>query len=156
MPRPSSAIHFPSANGNLLLSKVEDRRFWTQTVADEFVASALTFWIMYLDERPVSFSLTFDAGETKFILANLYDEQVKEHRTGNILACHVISRAVDQQCRYIDWGMGDSGYKKLWLARPGYGLHDVIAFPPWPMGNAFDWVMRRGFGFHAPMNGLAP
>jgi len=145
----------PRENGDLLLSGSGDRMFWRQAATDEFLRSALALWIVYFNEVPVSFSLTLDAGKTKFILANLYDERIKTYSVGSILTFHVISRAIDQRFQQIDWGLGDSGYKKRWLAKPGYGLYDLIAFPPGPMGWALQGILRKGFGFHTQFDAPA-
>jgi CelD/BcsL family acetyltransferase involved in cellulose biosynthesis len=130
-------------DGHLLFATQADKNFWAHAVCDDFLHEAITLWIMYFDGRPASFSLTLDAGGTKFILANLYDERLKDHRTGNILAYYIISRAIEQGYKMIDWGLGDSGYKRLWGAEPGHTLYDLLALPPGPISGIIKWAIER-------------
>jgi hypothetical protein len=134
-------------DGHLLFATEADRRFWTGVVEDEFFASALAVWLIRLDGEPASFAVTLDAGETKFVLANLYDERFKDHRTGNILARNVITRAIEQGRKVLDWGLGDSGYKRLWGARPGRHIYDVLALPPGPIGGLLKIGLQRYSSF---------
>jgi Acetyltransferase (GNAT) domain len=132
-----------ASGGHLIFATGADQKFWIHVVDDEFFSSALALWLMYLDDRPVSLALTLDAGDRKFILANLYDEQFKNHSPGHILTDHVIREAIQRSQRYLDWGLGDSGYKQRWGAKPGYTLYDLLAFPPGPIGRilkrAIEW-----------------
>jgi CelD/BcsL family acetyltransferase involved in cellulose biosynthesis len=133
--------------GNILFDSDAGQKFWNRVVDDEFVSSALSLWLIYFDGQPASFSLTLDVGERKFILANLYDERFKDHSTGNILAYHVICRAIEEGRKVIDWGLGDSGYKRRWGAKLGPILYDLVALPPGPIGRLVKWGLERRWLF---------
>lgn len=135
--------------GSVLFDTPQAREFWRRVLADDFLSASFRLWIMYFDGRPISFSCNLDAGNTRYILANLYDAAFKDHRCGNILARHVISGAIEDGRKSIDWGQGNSGYKQLWRAAPAHAVHDLLAFPPRPTTRIIKRLLdgRSGYRF---------
>ena len=128
--------------GFLKFNGHNNRKFWLRALSDEYLARAIVIWIMYADQKPISFSLNLDADRTKYILANSHDDAFEEHSPGHILAHRLLAAAIDRQMTCVDWGVGDSGYKQRWLAKPGPFVHDVIALPPGLMSHLLRWLCR--------------
>jgi CelD/BcsL family acetyltransferase involved in cellulose biosynthesis len=139
----------PERHGSVVFDTPQAQGFWRRVLADDFLSASFRLWIMYLDGRPISFSCNLDAGKTTYILANLYDVAFKDHSCGSILARHVISGAIADGRKLIDWGQGDSGYKQRWGAKPGYAVHDLLALPPRPMARILKRLIdgRSGYQF---------
>ena len=105
--------------------------FWTAILADARCARAARAWLMYFDGEPASFCFCLDSGETRYVIANNYAERVRGYSTGSILYRHVFRDAIESAgIRRIDIGLGDSGYKSRWGARPALRLLDWVAFRP--------------------------
>jgi hypothetical protein len=125
--------------GNSWVAKQEDgttkfvgerhRRFWEEVALDRAISDALRVWVMYFRGIPVSYSLTIDSGDTRYILANGYDDAYKDHSTGTVLAYYVLSDAAERGVSTVEWGVGDSGYKTRWHATPHFELLDRILVP---------------------------
>ncbi len=139
----------PERHGSVIFDTPQAQGFWRRVLADDFLSASFRLWIMYLDGRPISFSCNLDAGKTEYILANLYDAAFKDHSCGSILARHVISAAIADGRKSIDWGQGDSGYKQRWGAKPGHAVHDLLALPPRPTTHIIKRLLdgRSGYRF---------
>jgi hypothetical protein len=61
----------------------------------------------------------------------------------------VISGAIADGRKLIDWGQGDSGYKQRWGAKPGHAMHDLLALPPRPLTGILTRLLdgRSGYRF---------
>jgi Acetyltransferase (GNAT) domain len=135
-------------NGNLIFDGIDNKKFWARILCDQFLSRCASIWIMYIDDRPASFSFGIDLGETKYTLANLYDETFKTYRCGNILSHHVLAAAVREGQRLFEWGKGDSGYKQQWNAKPIHSLRDIVALPPRPISAIVkEMLKRQGYKF---------
>ena len=139
----------PERHGSVVFDTPQAQGFWRRVLADDFLSASFRLWIMYLDGRPISFSCNLEAGDTTYILANLYDVAFKDHSCGSILARHVISAAIADGRKSIDWGQGDSGYKQRWGAKPSHAVHDLLALPPRPATRILKRLLdgRSGYRF---------
>jgi CelD/BcsL family acetyltransferase involved in cellulose biosynthesis len=133
--------------GTMAFSTTAARDFWIRVLADKFLSSCVTVWLMYIDEHPAAFSCGLDVGNTKYTLANLYDESFKTFRCGNILTRHVLAGAIQRGQKFFDWGWGDSGYKQRWHARPAHALRDILALPPRTVSRIITTVLGRCAGY---------
>jgi hypothetical protein len=103
--------------------------FWNSLANDVWYQNALNVWTLYLDGIPVSYTIALDAGDTRHILANSYSESVAQFSTGSKLYTEMIFQAIESKVNFIDFGMGDSGYKGKWGAEPYRKIVDIYAFP---------------------------
>lgn len=104
--------------------------YWARLTADPWFGRALNVWIIYHCDAPVSFALALDSGDTRYVIANSFDERVAQYRTGTKIYQQLILDAFERGLTRINIGMGDTGYKSGWGARPGPDLADMVAFAP--------------------------
>lgn len=131
--------------GDTKFCDARSRKFWALLLDDETFRPLLSVWLMKFGSVPVSFFFTLDLGTRKVIIANSYHEGVRDHRTGSILAHHLLRQAVEDGIDVVDWGLGDSGYKAHWGAAPAEDLMDHVLLRPLP---GLAWLMKRqGFAF---------
>lgn len=131
--------------GDTKFCDARSRKFWALLLDDETFRALLSVWMMTFDSVPVSFFFCFDLGTRKVIIANSYDEDVRDHRTGSILAHHLLTQAVENGCEVVDWGLGDSGYKAHWGAAPAEEMLDYVLLRPLP--GLARLMKRQGFAF---------
>ncbi len=118
--------------------------FWRAAAADPVVAEMMWAALLRIDGAPVAFSFDLNAGALKYAIANSYDPRVGKHSPGKLLYYRNLVRALDDGIVAVDWGAGDSGYKRVigaangpairdWLfVRPGLpGLAARLARPMW-------------------------
>ena len=86
--------------------------------------------LLCVEGRPISYSLNLDAGSTRYIVANGYDEAFSTHSPGMLLAYHVLRDAAQKGRTIVEWGQGDSGYKSRWCANENLRLVDLLMLPP--------------------------
>ncbi len=134
-------------NGVRNFATARSRQFWLRALSDEYLSGSVSIWILYLDSRPISFSIHLDAGATRYILANLFDAAFKIHSCGTVLAYHVLRDAIETGLTTVDWGQGDPGYKQDWLARPGPAVHDIIALRPGLISSLGRTALHRHSGY---------
>jgi CelD/BcsL family acetyltransferase involved in cellulose biosynthesis len=134
-------------NGDPKFCGRRNRRFWLAALHDEFLSVAANVWILYFDAKPVSFSFNFDVCRSKFILLNSYDDAVKEHSTGSILVAHIVRDAIERGVKLIDWGLGDSGYKQVWGARPSQREMEYFAVRPSIVAGVVARLLQSWRGF---------
>lgn len=137
----------PERNGVRTFATARAQRFWLGALSDEYLSRSISIWVLYLDCRPISFSLNLDAGSTRYILANLFDAAFKIHSCGTVLAYHVLRDATETGLETVDWGQGDPGYKRDWLARPGPAVHDIIALRPGLISTLGRAALHRRSGY---------
>ncbi|MCP5381997.1 MAG: GNAT family N-acetyltransferase [Kordiimonadaceae bacterium] len=109
---------------------LEKQFYWNELVKDEFYKKALSVWILYLDDKPVSKKVALDAGGIRYYLTSSYDEKVARFNTGVRMEVEFVSDAIVKGIKYINNGLGDSGYKTQWGSEYYNDLIDIIAFPP--------------------------
>ncbi|HRW30681.1 MAG TPA: GNAT family N-acetyltransferase, partial [Emcibacteraceae bacterium] len=108
----------------------EKQTYWNELVKDDFYKKALSVWILYLDDKPVSKKVALDAGGIRYYLTSSYDEKVARFNTGVRMEVEFVSDAIVKGIKYINNGLGDSGYKAQWGSEYYNDLIDIIAFPP--------------------------
>jgi hypothetical protein len=116
--------------------------FWSNLMAVPS-ATELRPMLLCVDGRPISYSLNLDAGSTRYIIANGYDEAFSTHSPGMVLAHHVLRDAVQMGRFNVEWGQGDSGYKSRWGANENLHLVDVLMLPPSLAGYAAMQFAKR-------------
>ena len=99
---------------------------WKRVVKDPVLADMLAATILYVGDHPVAFSLDLTTGTLQYGIASSYDEAFAAYSPGQIVNVHAIDDGVARGVRQIDWGAGDSGYKRDIGAVPGPAIHDFL------------------------------
>ncbi|MGI9499882.1 MAG: GNAT family N-acetyltransferase, partial [Geminicoccaceae bacterium] len=107
---------------------------WQRYFGHEQASAASSIWILYLDDRPISFNATLDSGDCRFLMALAYDEGFKGFSPGKIVALDSIVSAFDDGIRTFNMGQGATGYKAEWGADREEHLEDWLVLPPTPSG----------------------
>jgi hypothetical protein len=108
-----------------------NQAFWCDWLSDPDARDICHVWLLYCNDKPVSFCFAIRCGDVLHVLANSYDESVAKYRTGSILYRDVVTFAhASSDIASIDLSTGDSGYKRSWRAEYSGDLEDWIAFPP--------------------------
>jgi CelD/BcsL family acetyltransferase involved in cellulose biosynthesis len=124
-----------------------NRAFWNRLLAAREAVETLRPMILYLDDRPISYSLNLDAGNTRYIVANGYDEEFSIHSPGMLLAYQVLRDAAHTGKSVIEWGLGDSGYKSRWGATENLRLVDLLLLPGTARGYLEMQLVKRAAGY---------
>lgn len=111
-----------------------DREYWWALCQDSWFGEHLNVWMIYHAGKPVSFCVGLDSGPTRYVIANSYDEEVANFRTGSKLYEEMFRQAFAKGIKQVNLGQGDSGYKALWSAEVSGTLDEIIAFPPGVLG----------------------
>lgn len=99
---------------------------WQRVVKDPVLADMLAATILYVGDHPVAFSLDLTTGTLQYGIASSYDEAFATYSPGQIVNVQAIDDGVRRGVRWIDWGAGDSGYKREIGAVPGPAIHDFL------------------------------
>ena len=104
----------------------EQRASWQRVVADPVLADALSATILWLDDRPIAFSFDLTSGNRQYAIASSFDAEFGEHRVGKIVTYHQLADARAAGVAQVDFGTGDSGYKREIGAVPSSEIHDYL------------------------------
>lgn len=119
--------------------------FWRGWLARPEGSRSTHLWLVYVDDRPVSFTLTFDSGDHRYNLCGLYDQDFAKGSPGAVIDKEAIVDSFDHGIRVYDLGQGDSGYKANWGATVEQPIEDGIAFPPSAAGRILALAARAKF-----------
>lgn len=117
--------HATDGTGAKFLS-AERRADWRRVLADPVLADALTATILRVDERPVAFSFDLIAAPMQYGIASSYDDDFAAFRPGKLVTAHQIGIARSLGVERIDFGAGDSGYKREMGAALGPEILDLL------------------------------
>lgn len=120
--------------------------FWHAYLAHPAASQATHLWLLYLDDRPISFTVTIDSGDHSYNICGLYDQAIKKGSPGTIIDREAFVDSFAKGIRVIDLGQGDSGYKANWGAATHEPIEDWIAFPPTAAGRLLHLAARVKFG----------
>ncbi|MGI9501675.1 MAG: GNAT family N-acetyltransferase [Geminicoccaceae bacterium] len=120
--------------------------FWEAYLGDARASAAASIWVLYLDDRPISFNAILDAGDHRYLMALAYDQAWRERSPGKILFLDSMTTAFEEGIGCYNMGQGDSGYKAEWgAARIGH-LDDWLILPPTASGRLLHLAARVKFG----------
>lgn len=105
-------------------------QFWRLAAADPVIADMLWAAVLRIDGQPAAFSFDLNAGALKYAIANSYDVRFAKHSPGRLLYYRNLVRALDDGITRVDWGAGDSGYKRAIGADRGPAIRDWLFLPP--------------------------
>ena len=104
--------------------------FWRQAAADPVVATMMWAALLTVDGEPAAFSFDMNLGTLKYAIANSYDPAFAKHSPGKLLYYRNLVRARDDGMTTVDWGAGDSGYKRVIGADKGPAIRDWLLLRP--------------------------
>jgi CelD/BcsL family acetyltransferase involved in cellulose biosynthesis len=104
--------------------------FWRAAAADPVVAGMMWAAVLRVDGAPAAFSFDMNAGTLKYAIANSYDPAFGKHSPGKLLYYRNLVRALEDGITDVDWGAGDSGYKKVIGASKGPAIRDWLFVRP--------------------------
>ena len=104
--------------------------FWRQAAADPVVAGMLWAALLTVDGKPAAFSFDLNLGRLKYAIANSYDPAFARHSPGKLLYYRNLVRALHDGMTTVDWGAGDSGYKRVIGAEKGPAIRDWLVLRP--------------------------
>jgi CelD/BcsL family acetyltransferase involved in cellulose biosynthesis len=104
--------------------------FWRAVAADPVVAEMMWAAVLTVDGKPAAFSFDLNAGDLKYAIANSYDPEYAKHSPGKLLYYRNLVRAIEDGITRVDWGAGDSGYKRTIGADAGPAIRDWLLVRP--------------------------
>lgn len=104
--------------------------FWRAAAADPVIADMMWAAVLRIDGAPAAFSFDLNAGRLKYAIANSYAPAVAKHSPGKLLYYRNLVRAVADGITRVDWGAGDSGYKRTIGAAEGPAIRDWLLLRP--------------------------
>ncbi len=104
--------------------------FWRAAAADPALAAMFRAALLTVDDRPAAFSFDIDCGTLKYAIANSYDPAFAKHSPGKLLYYRNLVEALGRGITTVDWGAGDSGYKRTIGAAEGPAILDWLLLRP--------------------------
>ncbi|MGN5373656.1 GNAT family N-acetyltransferase [Sphingomonas hankookensis] len=105
-------------------------RFWRSVARDPALADMMWAAVLRMDGEPAAFSFDLNAGTLKYAIANSYDTRFARHSPGKLLYYRNLVRGLSDGIDRVDWGAGDSGYKRMIGATPGPAIRDWLFLRP--------------------------
>jgi CelD/BcsL family acetyltransferase involved in cellulose biosynthesis len=104
--------------------------FFRGAAEDPVIAGMFHAALLTVDGAPAAFSFDIDAGDLKYAVANSYDPAYAKHSPGKLLYYRNLVEALDRGIARVDWGAGDSGYKRVIGADEGPRIRDWLLLRP--------------------------
>ncbi|XAP76804.1 GNAT family N-acetyltransferase [Citromicrobium bathyomarinum] len=104
----------------------ELRRYWERGAQDPVIAAMIRGHILWVGETPAAFTFGLEAGDTRYCIANNFDQQFNKFSPGRVLLYHDFEDATDRGFARIDWGLGDGGYKGPMGAHEDASVIDLL------------------------------
>jgi CelD/BcsL family acetyltransferase involved in cellulose biosynthesis len=104
--------------------------FWRAAARDPVLRTLMRAATLDIDGVPAAFSFDLVAGDTCYAIANSYAPQYAKHSPGKLLYTRNLQDLAARGVALVDWGMGDSGYKRVIGAEPGPALRDWLLVRP--------------------------
>lgn len=104
--------------------------FFRAAAQDAVIAGMFHAALLTVDGAPAAFSFDIDTGPLKYAVANSYDPAYAKHSPGKLLYYRNLVEALDRGIARVDWGAGDSGYKRVIGADEGPAIRDWLLLRP--------------------------
>ncbi|MBD8701371.1 GNAT family N-acetyltransferase [Sphingomonas sp. CFBP 13714] len=104
--------------------------FWQAAAVDPVLAGMFRAALLRVDGVPAAFSFDIDTGTLIYAIANSYDPRFAKHSPGKLLYWRNLVAAMARGATRVDWGAGDSGYKRVIGATEGAPIRDWLLLRP--------------------------
>ncbi|MGI9499883.1 MAG: GNAT family N-acetyltransferase [Geminicoccaceae bacterium] len=132
--------------GDLAYADPKSAAFWQRYLTSASASQAKSVWIIYVDDRPVSFNATLDSGDCRYGLSSHFDEAFKAYSPGKMVYLDAITDCFDRGVKVFSLGQGDGGFKAHYGANRVEPLADWLALPPTAAGRLLCLAARTKFG----------
>lgn len=102
------------------------RQFWEDIARDPAIAAMIRGSLLYVGDTPAAFTFGLDCGDTRYCIANNYDQQFHKFSPGRVLLYDDFTSAAKRGLGRIDWGLGDGGYKRQMGAEETSSVSDIL------------------------------
>lgn len=102
------------------------RRYWEALCDDPALATMLFGSLLWLGDTPAAFTFGVASGDTRYYIANNYDDRFTSFGPGRVLLYEDFAHAATLGIGRVSWGLGDAGYKSEMGAIPGAELLDML------------------------------
>lgn len=102
------------------------RAIWEQCAADPALAAMMSAVVLRVGGHPAAFCFDLNAGTLQYSIAGSYDARFARLKAGKVATYRNIEWAIARGIKQIDWGAGDSGYKREIGAAPGPRIIDCL------------------------------
>jgi hypothetical protein len=106
--------------------KPAQRAYWEGVLRDPRLADMLSAVILFVGDTPAAFSFDLNVGLLQYGLAGSYDDRFKRWSVGRIVTWRHLEESRSRGIEIVDWGSGDSGYKRQIGALPGPEIVDCL------------------------------
>lgn len=104
--------------------------FFREAARDPVIAGMFRAALLRVDGAPAAFSFDLDAGALTYAIANSFDPAFAKHSPGKLLYYRNLVEALARGVKRVDWGAGDSGYKRVIGAQEGPAIRDWMLLRP--------------------------
>ena len=126
--------------------RVEQRSYWESVLADPQLARMLSAAILFVGETPVAFSFDLNVGRLQYGIAGSYDERFARWSVGKIVTWRHLEESMARGIELVDWGCGDSGYKRDFGGLAGPEIVDLLFVRSRPLARVLRPRWERGSG----------
>ena len=102
------------------------RATWEGIATDPALAAMIRGSLLWVGETPAAFTFGLDCGTTRYCIANNFDQRFSKHSPGRILLYDDFTSAASRGITWLDWGLGDAGYKAQMGAEPSGSFSDLL------------------------------
>lgn len=102
------------------------RNVWEDIAQDPVIAKLIRGSLLHVGDIPAAFTFGLDCGDTRYCIANNFDQQFHEHSPGRVLLYDDFTSAAARGISHLDWGLGDGGYKRQMGAEETSGVSDLL------------------------------
>ena len=104
--------------------------FWKRLLQNQETSERTTILITYLDDKPISYNVALDSGDSRYGLSSHFDDEYKKLGVGGATHMLVIEDAIEKGIKKLNMGYAFASYKQRWNAEPTSDLVDYFYFRP--------------------------
>jgi hypothetical protein len=101
----------------------------------------LNGYVLFVDNEPKAFWYCFKYGRTLYMAATGFDPQYRKYELGTVLLMHVFKEHCGSNIDYIDFGLGDAGYKQRFGSEKYYET-SFLVFPNTVRSNSLYLLLK--------------
>lgn len=102
------------------------RATWEDAARDPVLAAMIRGSLLWVGDTPAAFTFGLDCGATRYCIANNFDQRFARHSPGRVLLYDDFTSAAARGIAWLDWGLGDAGYKQQMGAQACGGFVDLL------------------------------